>query len=230
MADSIIIFGGSKKTRQEKAVEFTIKIFGKTYDWDSMSKNPDIRIIEIPNDKKSIGIGDVRESTKYLDEKPFSGKHKLLVVNNANALTREAQNALLKTLEEPPSYVTILLLTKTLNDLLDTVVSRCKKVQLSIDRSDKSGSKEAEENSYIKILSMKGGERLDWAGEYSKEEREDVVELLEKWVAESRQMMLDSPSKSGLENLKLLCSTIKELENTNVGLRLKLEALVINFG
>ena len=226
MADSIIIFGGSKKTRKEKAIEFTIKTFGKTYDWDSMSKNPDIRIIEIPNDKKSIGIGDIRDSTKYLDEKPFSGRNKLLIINDANTLTREAQNALLKTLEEPPSYATILLLTKTLNDLLDTVVSRCKKIQLITDRS---GSEVQKESSYIRILSMSGGERLDWAGEFSKEEREDVVELLEKWLAESRQIMLDSPSESGLENVKLIYSTIKELENTNVGLRLILEALVVNF-
>jgi hypothetical protein len=227
MSDSIIIFGGSKKTRKEKAVEFAIKIFGRTFDWNSLSKNPDIRIVEIPNDKKSIGIGDIRDSTKYLDEKPFSAKSKVLVVNDANTLTREAQNALLKTLEEPPSYATILLLTKTLSDLLDTVVSRCKKIQLVADIV---GSGAPEENSYARILSMSGGDRLDWAGEYSKQEREDVIELLEKWVAESRQMMLDSPSESGLENLKFLCSTIKELENTNAGLRLILEALVINFG
>jgi len=154
------------------------------------------------------------------------------VVNDANALTREAQNALLKTLEEPPTYATIILLTKTLNDLLDTVVSRCKKLQVTAEKiygGDAAAMTSVSvPNSFKKVFSLGGGERLEWAGEFSKEEREDVVELLEKWLAEARELMIDSPSTARLQDVKLIYSVLKDLENTNAGARLALESLVVN--
>jgi hypothetical protein len=235
MAGSIIIYGGSKKTRKERAVETVSKIFKKVAGWDDLSKYPDIKVLDIPNEKRSIGIGDVREAIRYIAEKPFSAKNKFLIVNDANTLTREAQNAFLKTLEEPPSYTIVILLTKTLNDLLDTVVSRCRKVQavaekkvLAVSNILAGVTDALASNSLAKILSLSGGERLEWAGEFSKEEREDVVELLEKWLAEARELMLDSPSAMELKNVKLIYAVKKDLENTNAGVRLALEALVIN--
>jgi DNA polymerase-3 subunit delta' len=237
MAGSIIIYSGSIKTQREKVIETVSKNFKKVSDWGDLGKHPDIKVLEVPNEKKSIGISDVREAIKYVNEKPFSARNKFLIVNNANTLTREAQNALLKTLEEPPSYTTIILLTKTLNDLLETVVSRCRKIQAVAEKKapEKPNIKNpsyisdvSTENSFAKILCLDGGERLEWAGEFSKEEREDVVELLEKWLAEARELMLNSPSATELENVKLIYAVKKDLENTNAGVRLALEALVIN--
>jgi hypothetical protein len=239
MAGSIIIYGGSKKTRKKRAVEIVSKIFKKVLGWDDLNKYPDIRVQEIPNEKKSIGIADVKEAIRYVNEKPFSAKSKFLVVNSANTLTREAQNAFLKTLEEPPSYTTVILLTKTLNDLLDTVVSRCRKIRAAAEKKvlEESDNKMIlnvsaipTEISFKKILRLGVGERFEWAGEFSKEEREDVVELLEKWLADARELMLNSPSVERLQDVKLVYSTKKYLENTNTGVRLALEALVINLG
>lgn len=227
MAGSIVIFDGNKRLRKDKALEFVSKAITKIGDWKDLDKNPDIKVLDIPKDKKSIGIGVVREAIKYLAEKPFAGKNKFLIINDANTLTGEAQNALLKTLEEPPSYVTVILLTKTLNDLLGTVISRCRKIQVVSERIE-SEKDSVEVNSYHEILNLGLGEKLDWAGEFSKEEREDVLETLEKWVAEARELMLNSPSVSQLNNVKKIYTAKKTLEETNTNQKLALEALVLN--
>ena len=57
--------------------------------------------------------------------KPYSGPRKIYIINEGEKMTIQAQNALLKTLEEPPSYGVILILTTNVNALLPTIVSRC---------------------------------------------------------------------------------------------------------
>jgi hypothetical protein len=231
MPGSIIIFGGNKDLRKSRAVELVFKAFKKTGSWNDLFKNPDIKVVDIPDDKKSIGIGEIREVIKYLVEKPFAGKSKFVIINDANTLTREAQNAMLKVLEEPPSHANLVLLTKTLNDLLATVVSRCKKTEIKRDTPavKRDGvERGAVSFSYDRILKLNLGKRLDWAGEMSKEEREDVIQLLEEWVAESRVLMIGSPNAEQLKNVRQLVNVKEAVENTNVNVRLALEALVVN--
>ena len=86
--------------------------------------NPDIiRIIhEKPN---TIGVEDIRKLTGDIAVKPYAGKYKVYIVNEAEKMTVQAQNALLKTLEEPPEYAVILLLATNTDALLPTVLSRC---------------------------------------------------------------------------------------------------------
>ncbi|HAF26676.1 MAG TPA: DNA polymerase III subunit delta' [Lachnospiraceae bacterium] len=86
--------------------------------------NPDIiRIIhEKPN---TIGVEDIRKLTGDIAVKPYAGKYKVYIVNEAEKMTVQAQNALLKTIEEPPEYAVILLLATNTDALLPTVLSRC---------------------------------------------------------------------------------------------------------
>ena len=92
----------------------------------ALSKNhPDIITIshEKPN---SIGIEDIR--IQLIDDvsiKPYTGPYKIYILNEAEKLTLQAQNALLKTIEEPPAYAVILLLTSNADSLLPTISSRC---------------------------------------------------------------------------------------------------------
>ncbi len=86
---------------------------------------PDIiRVLhEKPN---SIGVDDIRgQINNDVAIKPYSSPYKIYVVNEAEKMTQQAQNALLKTLEEPPEYAVILLLTSNINALLPTILSRC---------------------------------------------------------------------------------------------------------
>ncbi|MBQ4471880.1 MAG: AAA family ATPase [Alphaproteobacteria bacterium] len=78
--------------------------------------------------KKEISVDDVREACHFLSLK--SNKIKVLVFNLADNMSEEAQNALLKTLEEPYPNSLILLLTENIGHLFPTILSRCQKVSL----------------------------------------------------------------------------------------------------
>ena len=87
--------------------------------------NPDIIYVshEKPN---SIGIEDIREQLiADVDIKPYTGPYKVYIVDEAEKLTVQAQNALLKTIEEPPAYAVIMLLVNNGATLLPTIASRC---------------------------------------------------------------------------------------------------------
>ena len=79
----------------------------------------------------SIGVDEIRRQlVNDAAFRPYSSRYKVYIVDEAEKLTEAAQNALLKTIEEPPAYVVILLLTNNLSALLPTVQSRCLKLDL----------------------------------------------------------------------------------------------------
>lgn len=83
-------------------------------------------IIKVTHEKpNTIGVEDIRKITGDVVIKPYSSKRKIYIINEAEKMTVQAQNALLKTLEEPPSYAVIILLTTNVDALLQTIQSRC---------------------------------------------------------------------------------------------------------
>lgn len=89
-------------------------------------------IIWIQHEKPtSIGVEDVREQlVGDMQIKPYSSKFKIYIVDEADKMTVQAQNAILKTIEEPPAYGIIILLTNNSDTLLQTIISRCVKLDL----------------------------------------------------------------------------------------------------
>lgn len=92
----------------------------------ALSNNqPDIIYIshEKPN---TIGVEDIRgQINNDIGIKPYSSPRKIYIMNEGEKMTVQAQNALLKTLEEPPEYGVILILTTNVDELLPTIISRC---------------------------------------------------------------------------------------------------------
>jgi len=86
--------------------------------------HPDVLVIE-PGDSGAIKIDQIREAIDRAGYRPFEGKRRVVIVDPADALAPAAQNALLKTLEEPPAASVFILLTATPDVLLATVRSRC---------------------------------------------------------------------------------------------------------
>ena len=85
--------------------------------------HPDYTFIEqIGN---SIKIDKIREMQKDIQEKPILSPKKVYIINNVETMTKEAQNCLLKTLEEPPRYAIIILICQNENMMLTTIKSRC---------------------------------------------------------------------------------------------------------
>jgi len=87
--------------------------------------HPDV-VFVCPSKAKSIGVEDIREQVVTAVEiKPYSSNYKVFIIENADLMTVAAQNALLKSLEEPPPYGVFLLLAENADTLLPTVLSRC---------------------------------------------------------------------------------------------------------
>ncbi|MCM1568576.1 MAG: DNA polymerase III subunit delta' [Roseburia sp.] len=84
-------------------------------------------IIKISHEKpNAISVDDIRTQINGdVAIKPYSSRYKVYIMNEAEKMTVQAQNALLKTLEEPPEYAVIILLTANVNALLPTILSRC---------------------------------------------------------------------------------------------------------
>jgi DNA polymerase-3 subunit delta' len=87
--------------------------------------HPDVRLIEPALDKKEISIQQIRELQHELSYRSFSGKRKIVIIDRAILLNLSAQNALLKTLEEPPLDALIILIATNAGGLLPTLRSRC---------------------------------------------------------------------------------------------------------
>lgn len=93
------------------------------------SNNPDYNIIE--PDENSIKIEQIRLMNGKIYEKPIISNKKVYIINDADSMTKEAQNCLLKTLEEPPEYAIIILIGTNENAFLNTIRSRCVKVNFN---------------------------------------------------------------------------------------------------
>lgn len=90
------------------------------FDGDS---HPDFMCIE--PEENSIKIAQIRLLQKKIQEKPIIGDKKVYIIDNADTMTLEAQNCLLKTLEEPPEFSIIILIGSQENAFLTTIKSRC---------------------------------------------------------------------------------------------------------
>lgn len=84
-------------------------------------------IIWINHEKPNvISVDEIREQiVNDIDLKPYSSRYKLYIIPDAQLMNSQAQNALLKTLEEPPEYAIIMLLTNNVDRFLPTILSRC---------------------------------------------------------------------------------------------------------
>ena len=90
-----------------------------------------VDIINYSTSKASFGVDDVRNIIEEVSKKPFEGDKKVIIIHEGNKLTIQAQNALLKTIEEPPMGVHIIILCESLELILDTIKSRCEIYKLT---------------------------------------------------------------------------------------------------
>lgn len=90
----------------------------------SANSNPDIIYVEKPKDKTRISVDTIRKLNDDAAIKPFNAPKKVYIINEGDLLTTEAQNAFLKTFEEPPEYAVFIIIVETSQSLLPTILSR----------------------------------------------------------------------------------------------------------
>lgn len=148
-----------------------------------------IDIINYRLKKASFGVDEVRAIIAEINKKPYEGDKKVIIIHKGDKLTVQAQNALLKTIEEPPKGVFIILLCESLELILDTIKSRCEIHKLSPLKSYD--------------ISLYGSKFLDI---YSKEEIDTAVAYSQGIPGKLEEFLKD-------ENLKTLRNTLIELLN-----------------
>lgn len=108
----------------------------------------------------TIGIAEVRQIQHFLSRKPIASPQATVVIHKAHLLTVPAQNALLKTLEEPPAYARIYLVTDQPDSLLPTVLSRIQVVDTPKPRPVSPAQLNQTQKLLAKLLAAGVGERL----------------------------------------------------------------------
>jgi len=211
MSLSTIIVGQNSIQRFTKIKEI---VDIPNFKWED---NPDLLVIEQTKNKKSIGIDEVRIIPNFLAIKPLSYTHKIVIIKDGNILTPEAQNSLLKILEETPSYGIIFLEVKHLSNLLPTISSRCQTFFIN----DKSREIQFEK----KFLDLSLSEKFFLAETLSKKEKSEIMEFLNQILIEIKNSDLEIPK----ESIYFFIDTQEKISKYNLNSRLALENLFLNF-
>lgn len=121
----MILCGGEKKycNKCKSCIEF------------SSGNNPDFA--EINPDGNNVKIEQIRELQRKIVEPPIISNKKVYIIDEADSMTKEAQNCLLKTLEEPPEFAVIILIGSNESNFLSTIKSRCTIIKFNSIPSEK---------------------------------------------------------------------------------------------
>jgi len=217
---SLLIVGGDTKSRKEKAEE----IYG--FKVNKQENNPDFCLL---TSETSIGIEEIRNLEHFLQLKPYKEKRKIVFITEAQKLTEEAQNSLLKTLEEPPVNSLIILSAPDLGLLLPTIISRCEIIELpQVPQIILS----KEEESVIKeklniLLNSSLGEKFNLIEEWGiYKDRETAISFLNELTVIGRNFMLSNEEKSKYLGLLKSISAAKNYLTANSNLRLTLDVFL----
>lgn len=230
----IIFSNGTATKRTEQAQSFANELL--TNDSGKFAEI-DFKIYEVLEGKKSISIDQVRDLIREVNIKPRSAQKKVAWIKEAQALTEEAQNALLKILEEPPAYSQIILTVDHPSNLIDTVLSRCLVKDLVLSTRVETDTDEyiQARKGFLNLLKLNIGQKVDWVSENKDllKNREEVLSLLDTWESILRDEMLKAIKNSSnkadelKEKIKLI-QKIKSFINGNANTSLAVEALLIN--
>jgi DNA polymerase III delta prime subunit len=188
---SYLISGGKINMRQEKISEIIGSFLGKDY-----LKSVDLKTINLEDGKKNISIDQIREINEFALNKPIEKEFKVVLINGAENLSIEAQNSMLKILEEPPSYLKFVLEASRSKSLLKTILSRCIVFELGTEISVDIDSSEHSSNvdEFIKLIIKDYGGRMDW----TIENKETFLDKLNSWEVLLRDALLFRNNASSL--------------------------------
>jgi DNA polymerase III gamma/tau subunit len=216
-----IITGGSVAARETE-------IQKRLADWNIR----DIDRVDLAGDEEHVGIDAIRLFQKRLLLTPFASTHTVGVIRKSDRLTQEAQNALLKLLEEPPAHAYILCEVASASMLLPTVISRCEVVMLH-------GAVSSDETVEIQetiqsLLAASEGKKLNIIDGIAVD-RVSTKQWVNRAITALRQTMLSEIQNDTTKNnteryvrlLRLLLSAREELE-VNVNPKLVLDSVFLS--
>ena len=186
-------------------------------------QDPDITRILVLEGKNEISIEQIRDLRKCLSLSPHSSPYKIAIIEDAEKMTSDAANALLKTLEEPRGNTVLILLTHIPSALPDTVLSRCEEIRFNVVSLDKI-SKDFIKKEHIDIIEKSLNDKFKYVEKIYKDEAR-VFALLDSWLFWFREKMKENAKYAKI--LKEIQRTKDLISNTNINKRLALEVLAI---
>src|SRR3989338_4642263 len=178
----------------------------------------------------SLGIDVVRQLLKNSQLTPFKGSHRLIIIRDINKATREAQNALLKFLEESLPSTVIILLSDNLQNILPTVVSRCQIIKEKTNHKKNNIKNKDFKSIFLKLLAANIKQRLSYVQKEILQRQDayifvkNLTDLLESELTTSTHPLLDPLETARL--LKKVSSASRFLDN-NVNYKLVLDILLL---
>ena len=161
--------------------------------------------------------------------KPFRGKTKAVTIDAYENITLEAQNALLKILEEPPANTIIVIITAKRELILPTIISRCKVIVLQEKEIELTETDLLDLKDTLNILlTGKIGSKLKIAQNIAKDKENTALWLEKMAVFVRNELTKDNSDIKYLNFLKELQKTYKTIESTNVSQRTALENLFLS--
>lgn len=188
--------------------------------------NPNLKLLQ-PDKKKDIYkiyIEDIRGLKSFMSLKPHSSQYKLAVIDDADTMTIEAANAMLKVLEEPPKQAVIILVTSQPKSLPTTILSRCETVVFPPAKEVETDEMAEALAELRKVARQSITERIKYAKKIY--ERDNYTELVNLWLRSLRLHLVSKPTSAPvLKNLLRLSQTISQPQYNH---RIALETFFIN--
>ena len=150
-------------------------------------EDADLYIVKNQGNIKKEEIEEIIENSF---SKPYSGSHKIVIIDDFDKVTVEGQNALLKTLEEPMDYLILILISSTMKKILPTIISRCRVLKFSDvtgDRIEDFLKKKNITEKNARLFSRLSNGNVSLALKYSEDpellsKREDLIKVLDKII------------------------------------------------
>lgn len=243
---SFIVTSTDKIKRQEYIKKYASQLAIDPLDITTIQKDTAVK-----QNINTIGIEEVKNMQKKLFLKPIKSPTKAVILQDAHLLTTQAQNALLKVLEEPPDHTIIILSTQSKEPLLPTIISRCRIIELEHEKKKLPEAEIKELNEFIKNLpKMTISEKFKKAETLAKNKEQAII-WIEKIILVLREELLKQQSENYssselrqpanesrssrqgrtifyLQNLKSFQKTHTLLKTTNVNPRFLLENTLLH--
>jgi DNA polymerase III delta prime subunit len=220
---SFIVVAREKKKREEYVRNLALKENIDRFDITVVEKDTSVKATT-----QSIGIEAVKLIQKKIFFKPVKSSKKIVVIEDAQLLTPEAQNALLKVLEEPPENTIIIVGSETKETLLPTILSRCQLIELEEEKKKLSDKTVEEITLFLTELpDFSIGDKLKHAEKLAKD-KEKALAWIENLILILHENLLNTIKETNMstDQIKIIRSfqslhTL--LKTTNVNPRFAIE-------
>jgi DNA polymerase III gamma/tau subunit len=220
-------------SKNPSSIKEAVKAICERYGIHMLDQNSITKPSETKNDtsrkmSKSIGIEDIKKIRQQIFLKPFKSKIKAIIIEDGESLTLEAQNALLKILEEPPEHTIIVIAAKNKDAILPTIQSRCTIREFDVVKENIS-------DEILKLATtlhaLSANEALVLAESLDRK-KEQLPDKLEKIIIALHDNLIEADPVNQVHTARKIRALQKAhtiVTTTNANSRLALEATLLSF-